>query len=378
MKPGNILFADAHTAKIVDFGLAMPLAQAKDNVKGDVWGTPYYVAPEKLNHEPEDFRSDMYSLGGTLFHALAGRPPFEAADASMVALKHLKSRKVSLQTFAPDVSSPTAYVINRTQEKNPDERYQSYDELIEHLEYARARLIESGGPSRKPKALVVVAGAEQQRAFAWFFLAAVAVLVIGGGIAFFFFKDAILNHFKTEDELQRERVEGVINQIYLAAHEELVQGNTPGAISKFRDLEARPSLEQPLKNWILFEDGIAAFLDGQPSQAVVSFSRISANGVASSGPGNKELAQFFPAIARLVLSDAAVPYSVIGDYQADNYKPAGLFVFALKEWEAGRFEEGSVFFGAFLATAPKDKWKWIEDFKPLARDTPATTGLMRR
>src|SRR5207248_4534759 len=68
VKPGNILFADAHSAKIVDFGLAL-LMEHEAEARGEVWGTPYYVAPEKLNHEPEDFRSDIYSLGGTLFHA---------------------------------------------------------------------------------------------------------------------------------------------------------------------------------------------------------------------------------------------------------------------------------------------------------------------
>ncbi|MDD5351491.1 MAG: serine/threonine-protein kinase, partial [Chthoniobacteraceae bacterium] len=149
VKPGNILFADAHTAKIVDFGLALPLEQAKEG-ETEIWGTPYYVAPEKLNHEPEDFRSDIYSLGGTLFHALAGRPPFEAENASLVALKHLKSQVVSLQAFAPDVSSPTAYVINRMQARKPEDRYASYDELIEHLEYARSELLGSAGKARQP------------------------------------------------------------------------------------------------------------------------------------------------------------------------------------------------------------------------------------
>jgi serine/threonine protein kinase len=67
VKPGNILFADAHTAKIVDFGLASLQEQASKG-PGEVWGTPYYVAPEKLENPPvEDFRSDMYSLGATLF-----------------------------------------------------------------------------------------------------------------------------------------------------------------------------------------------------------------------------------------------------------------------------------------------------------------------
>src|SRR4029078_11390700 len=129
VKPGNILFADAQTARIVDFGLAI-FMEHEESARGEILGTPYYLAPEKLDGQPEDFRSDMYSLGATLFHALAGRPPFEAETASLVALKHLKSQPVSLQAFAPWVSNPTAHIINRTLCKDPDERYQSYDELI--------------------------------------------------------------------------------------------------------------------------------------------------------------------------------------------------------------------------------------------------------
>src|ERR1700760_1179964 len=86
VKPGNILFADSHTAKIVDFGLAIFLAD-EASVRGEVWGTPYYVAPERLELKPEDFRSDIYSLGATLFHALAGRPPMEGETTSASELR---------------------------------------------------------------------------------------------------------------------------------------------------------------------------------------------------------------------------------------------------------------------------------------------------
>jgi len=142
IKPANVLFADRGTVKLVDFGLAVVANDAATSPT-EIWGTPYYVAPEKLDELPEDFRSDIYSLGGTLFHAMAGRPPYEGENASLVALKQLKSRPVSLQAFAPDVCNETAYVINRMMAKNAAKRYESYDELIEHLRFALGKAKEA-------------------------------------------------------------------------------------------------------------------------------------------------------------------------------------------------------------------------------------------
>jgi eukaryotic-like serine/threonine-protein kinase len=139
IKPGNILFADEHTAKIVDFGLAV-LVEKQHEEEGDVWATPYYVAPEKLDGAPEDFRSDMYSLAASLFHALAGRPPFLAETNSMHELKKIKSKPVHLLSFAPHVSNATAYVIEKALAVKPEDRWASYDEFIQNLEYARNEL----------------------------------------------------------------------------------------------------------------------------------------------------------------------------------------------------------------------------------------------
>jgi len=135
VKPGNIVFGKDRIAKVVDFGLAASLEEVKDG-NGEIWGTPYYIAPEKLDQSGEDHRSDIYSLGATLFHATAGRPPFEAADATQVALKHLKGTKVSLKAFKPNVIDETAYAINHCLERDPAARFQTYADLIENFEYA--------------------------------------------------------------------------------------------------------------------------------------------------------------------------------------------------------------------------------------------------
>ena len=79
VKPGNILFSDAHTAKVVDFGLAI-LMEDEAKTRGEIWGTPYYVAPEKLNNEPEDFRSDIYSLGVSCLQLLTNMEPYYLYD----------------------------------------------------------------------------------------------------------------------------------------------------------------------------------------------------------------------------------------------------------------------------------------------------------
>jgi len=185
IKPANILFADIDTAKLVDFGLAMVMSDAAQ-ARGEIWGTPYYIAPEKLDEQPEDFRSDIYSLGGTLFHALAGRPPYEAESASLVALKQLKSRAVSLQAFAPGVSNETAYVINRMMAKNPEKRYESYRELAEHLQFALEKLDEREANPEDSKKILVV---EEKTGTDWVSLLLPALILLGvlAIVALYFF-----------------------------------------------------------------------------------------------------------------------------------------------------------------------------------------------
>ena len=159
VKPANILFVDEHAAKIGDFGLASTATQ-RWGIGGVVWGTPAYVAPERLNNDPEDFRSDIYSLGATLFHAIAGKPPIEASTNSSTALLESKQQPLDLQTTAPDVSVATVEVLQKMLAADPAQRFSSYDDLVAELERAwRALALEdatSGGEARRrrwPRAL---------------------------------------------------------------------------------------------------------------------------------------------------------------------------------------------------------------------------------
>jgi len=151
VKPANILFVDEHAAKIGDFGLASSATQRWGS--GVVWGTPEYVAPERLNNDPEDFRSDIYSLGATLFHAIAGKPPIETSTNSSTALLELKQQPLDLRATVPDVSSATVEVLQRMIAADPAQRFSSYDDLVAELERAWRELelddAISGGETRR-------------------------------------------------------------------------------------------------------------------------------------------------------------------------------------------------------------------------------------
>jgi len=136
VKPANILFVDEQAAKIGDFGLA---AFATQDSQSDsvIWGTPAYVAPERLCNQPEDIRSDIYSLGATLFHAVAGKPPIDSSTSSATELRELKQRPAELRVIAPDVSAPTACVLERMIAPDPKQRFSFYDELLAELDAAR-------------------------------------------------------------------------------------------------------------------------------------------------------------------------------------------------------------------------------------------------
>ena len=142
IKPGNILFGRGNIPKLADFGLAAGARSALGQ-QDEIWGTPYYVSPERLNREEEDIRSDIYSLGATLYHALAGRAPFEAETAEDVARRHLMDRPPSLRSLCPEANEQTIITLNRCLKKTPHSRWSNYTELVNQLADALRRVEES-------------------------------------------------------------------------------------------------------------------------------------------------------------------------------------------------------------------------------------------
>ncbi len=368
VKPGNILFADAHTAKIVDFGLAIFMTQ-EESVRGEMWGTPYYVAPEKLDDKPEDFRSDIYSLGGTLFHAICGRPPFDAESASLVALKHLKNNAVSLQAFAPWVSGPTAYVINRTLLKDPDARYQSYDELIEHLEYAKAELENKTAHPEQASARVVLESKQTQRAMSWVTFGMIGAIAAVGFVAFVF-RDALFHEDAAARATPRP-VAGVLREVPSAqarlkpARDKLVAGDFAAAAAAFRKV-ADEGLQQPDLNWATVCEGLAELGAGRSVEAQAAFARIGQRGAFSNEGENGKLSEFFIRLARSMDGVAPIDPGVARMYDKSDHETAALLWFGIKNWQLGRVDDAVAFLRQFRSSSPRGSAAWIGELKPLA------------
>jgi serine/threonine protein kinase len=139
IKPGNILFGRGNIPKLADFGLAAGARSALSQ-QDEIWGTPYYVSPERLLREPEDIRSDIYSLGATLYHAMAARPPFEAETAEEVAKRHISDRPPPLRSLCPDAQEQTVLTLDKCLAKKSSARWGSYTELLSQLADALRRL----------------------------------------------------------------------------------------------------------------------------------------------------------------------------------------------------------------------------------------------
>jgi len=125
---------------LIDFGLVRA-AQAANTYEEHVWGTVYYVAPEKIERKGEDFHSDMYSLGGTLYHALTGHVPFEAPTVEEVIAAHVHTPLTPPNHVVPNISDLTSDALLCAMAKQPQDRFDSYEAMQMALEAARSQLL---------------------------------------------------------------------------------------------------------------------------------------------------------------------------------------------------------------------------------------------
>jgi len=151
VKPSNLLLTKEGTVKVADFGLAqLDGDDPPSNGERRAIGTPAYMSPEHATLGVVDHRSDIYSLGATLFHLVTGRQPFRAETPREVVLKHGSEPLPSPRELNPDLPPSLCNVIQKMMAKWPVDRYQTYDALIADLEWIQTELNQRPAPAARP------------------------------------------------------------------------------------------------------------------------------------------------------------------------------------------------------------------------------------
>ena len=167
IKPDNIFLSNTGEVKVGDLGLAKSLGAGNTELTqtGMAMGSPHYISPEQARAAKEiDFRTDIYSLGCTLYHMLTGQTPYQGDSSMAVMMKHVNETPPAIFKSWPACPTPVGMLVGKMLAKNPAGRHASYDELITELMTLHDKLARPGmmapvaaTPAPTPPARVTVA-----------------------------------------------------------------------------------------------------------------------------------------------------------------------------------------------------------------------------
>ncbi|MCI6714707.1 MAG: Stk1 family PASTA domain-containing Ser/Thr kinase [Lachnospiraceae bacterium] len=131
IKPQNIIISKEGKVKVTDFGIAK--AATSNTITSNVMGSVHYTSPEQARGGYSDEKSDIYSLGITMFEMLTGRVPFNGETTVAIAIKHIQEELPPPREFVPEIPVSVEQIVCKCCQKSPDRRYQSMEELIADL-----------------------------------------------------------------------------------------------------------------------------------------------------------------------------------------------------------------------------------------------------
>lgn len=389
IKPGNILLDGEGNAKIVDFGLALLLGKGGTAQATEIWATPYYVPPETIEGHPEDFRSDMYAFGATLYHALAGKPPCNEESMATTILREAKRKVVPLRVAAPWVTPRTCALVDRAMAYQPKQRFGSYDEMISYLQDARKH-VQNNHSAPRPEATTNKRRQQAQRHTERLLIgagAAVAVVAVGGA-AWWLLRDtddppakpvsssvvhppAGLDPTTVSDPTATAR----IGNLYREARAAVAAGDYEAARARFIALRDDPAVQEPTRSFAAVEAVLMPMLDGQPAAARAE-ARLAAAHLATARLGDRALKELLLSGLDQFGKLPAIP-ATAGQLRGNGATGVMAWMLAgLKNWEQGLLPVAAVFFQAVTAAKPSQQDAWIGDYQKIAANYLADFKLL--
>lgn len=134
IKPQNIIISKEGKVKVTDFGIAK--AASSNTITSNVMGSVHYTSPEQARGGFSDEKSDIYSLGITIFEMLTGRVPFNGDTTVAIAIKHIQNPMPSMREFVPEIPQSVENIVMKCTQKSPDRRYQNMAEMIADLKHS--------------------------------------------------------------------------------------------------------------------------------------------------------------------------------------------------------------------------------------------------
>lgn len=365
VKPGNILLDSDGRAKLVDFGLALVTLEGKATAS-ELWATPYYVPPETVLGQEEDFRSDIYAFGASLYHALAGVPSCNEDNMSTDILLKAKQEIVPLDKIAPDISKETCDIVHKAMAYNPEDRFSSYDALIRKLNEALS--VAKTGTSIPQKKLEARKRKKRELIIICSIAAACILGIVGWAVS-------------GPDPAEPIKLGGPTNpgsglpnmpanaadiaKSFQSARAALHNKEYSKAARQFDRLLANPSVQEPSRSWCGIEATICHFLNGD-SQYGQNQAEKTLKHIRSLPAEKQSMTQNMHSILEEVNN-----YPPIAPRTRDNKGAPSLIantLAGLKNWEQGLLDPAAECFQAAEQTPLRDEDKWAQHYQEITED----------